>query len=112
MCARWLPRFAPGLRAEADTRNEKINYKIREHSLGKVPVILALGAREVEGRTVSLRRLGDHAPALIILARALEVICPDISRGARPGRAAGQSTRNLGDAPEWRFPRARSGSKS
>lgn len=49
-----------GLRAELDLRNEKINYKVREHSLGKVPVILAIGAREVEERTVSVRRLGDN----------------------------------------------------
>jgi threonyl-tRNA synthetase len=48
-----------GVRAEADLRNEKINYKVREHSLGKVPVILAIGAREVGERTVSVRRLGD-----------------------------------------------------
>jgi threonyl-tRNA synthetase len=51
---------AVGLRAEADVRNEKINYKVREHSLGKVPVILALGQREVADRTVSLRRLGEN----------------------------------------------------
>mmetsp|Transcript_22849 Transcript_22849/g.38114 ORF Transcript_22849/g.38114 Transcript_22849/m.38114 type:complete len:649 (-) Transcript_22849:1928-3874(-) len=50
---------AAGVRAEADTRNEKINYKVREHSVGKVPVILAVGAREVEERTVSVRRLGQ-----------------------------------------------------
>jgi threonyl-tRNA synthetase len=50
---------AVGVRAEADTRNEKINYKVREHSVGKVPVILAVGAREVEERTVTLRRLGE-----------------------------------------------------
>ncbi|MEP4035714.1 threonine--tRNA ligase [Pseudophaeobacter sp.] len=48
-----------GVRAEADIRNEKINYKVREHSLGKVPVILAIGHREVEERTVSIRRLGE-----------------------------------------------------
>ena len=48
-----------GVRAEADVRNEKINYKVREHSLGKVPVLLAIGLKEVEDRTVSLRRLGD-----------------------------------------------------
>ena len=42
---------AAGVRAEADIRNEKINYKVREHSVGKVPVILAVGAREVEERT-------------------------------------------------------------
>ena len=48
-----------GVRAEADIRNEKINYKVREHSVGKVPVILAIGMKEVEERSVSLRRLGD-----------------------------------------------------
>ena len=48
-----------GVRAEADTRNEKINYKVREHSVGKVPVILAIGHREVEERTVTVRRLGE-----------------------------------------------------
>jgi threonyl-tRNA synthetase len=48
-----------GIRAEADTRNEKINYKVREHSVGKVPVILACGHREIEDRTLSVRRLGE-----------------------------------------------------
>ena len=48
-----------GVRAEADVRNEKINYKVREHSVGKVPVILAIGMKEVDDRSVSLRRLGD-----------------------------------------------------
>lgn len=51
--------IAAGIRAECDTRNEKINYKVREHSLGKVPYIFAIGAKEVETRTVSVRRLGD-----------------------------------------------------
>ena len=50
---------AAGLRAEADIRNEKINYKVREHSLAKIPVILAIGAREVAEGSVSVRRLGD-----------------------------------------------------
>ncbi len=50
---------AAGIRAEADLRNEKINYKIREHSVGKVPVILACGMKEVEDGTVSVRRLGE-----------------------------------------------------
>jgi threonyl-tRNA synthetase len=50
---------AQGVRAEADTRNEKINYKVREHSVGKVPVLLAIGMQEVAARTVSVRRLGD-----------------------------------------------------
>lgn len=56
---------AAGIRAEADIRNEKINYKVREHSLGKVPVILAIGAREVEECTVSVRRLGSNKSEVI-----------------------------------------------
>ncbi|MFS4436718.1 threonine--tRNA ligase [Paracoccaceae bacterium GXU_MW_L88] len=56
-----------GLRAEADTRNEKINYKIREHSLGKVPVILAIGKREVEERSVTVRRLGEQKTEVVKL---------------------------------------------
>lgn len=50
---------AAGIRAEADLRNEKINYKVREHSVGKVPYILACGMKEVEDRTVSTRKLGE-----------------------------------------------------
>ncbi len=74
---------AAGLRAEADTRNEKINYKVREHSVGKVPVILAIGMKEVQDRTVSLRRLGDtrtETLALpdVIAALAQEATPPDL----------------------------------
>ena len=60
-----------GVRAEADTRNEKINYKVREHSVGKVPVILAIGMKEVEERTVSVRRLGDTRTETMSLDQAL-----------------------------------------
>ena len=60
-----------GVRAEADTRNEKINYKVREHSVGKVPVILAVGMQEVEGRTVSVRRLGETRTDTITLDQAI-----------------------------------------
>ncbi len=49
---------AAGVRAETDIRNEKINYKVREHSVGKVPVVIAVGKREIEDQTVSVRRLG------------------------------------------------------
>ena len=59
---------AAGLRAEADIRNEKINYKVREHSLAKVPVILAVGAREVAERTVTVRRLGESQTTVTSLA--------------------------------------------
>ena len=60
-----------GVRAETDTRNEKINYKVREHSVGKVPVILAIGMKEVEDRTVSVRRLGDNRTETITLDQAI-----------------------------------------
>ncbi|WP_298861277.1 threonine--tRNA ligase [uncultured Sulfitobacter sp.] len=74
---------AAGVRAEADKRNEKINYKVREHSVGKVPVILAVGAREVEERTVSVRRLGEKqtsVQALVDVTAALktEATPPDL----------------------------------
>ncbi len=72
-----------GLRAEADLRNEKINYKVREHSVGKVPVILAIGQREVADRTVSVRRLGatqTQTMALDTLLQTLEneALPPDL----------------------------------
>ncbi|WP_323040930.1 threonine--tRNA ligase [Gemmobacter sp.] len=60
-----------GVRAEADMRNEKINYKVREHSVGKVPVILAIGMNEVRERTVSVRRLGDTRTETITLDAAI-----------------------------------------
>ena len=59
-----------GIRAEADLRNEKINYKIREHSLAKVPAILVVGAREADAGTVALRRLGGKAQEILALADA------------------------------------------
>ena len=71
---------AAGVRAEADTRNEKINYKVREHSLGKVPVILAVGAREVEENTVSVRRLGEKQTSVTSLAE----IVSELSKSATP----------------------------
>jgi threonyl-tRNA synthetase len=60
-----------GVRAEADTRNEKINYKVREHSVGKVPVLLAVGMQEVASRTVSVRRLGEQGSQVITLDAAI-----------------------------------------
>jgi threonyl-tRNA synthetase len=63
---------AAGLRAEADLRNEKINYKVREHSLAKIPVILAAGKREVAERSVALRRLGSQNQTSHALAAAVE----------------------------------------
>ena len=49
-----------GLRVEKDIRNEKIGYKIREHSNAKIPVIMVIGKKEVENKTVSVRRLGSE----------------------------------------------------
>ncbi|MDE3240061.1 MAG: threonine--tRNA ligase [Paracoccaceae bacterium] len=63
---------ARGIRAEADIRNEKINYKVREHSLGKVPVLLAIGMKEVEERTVSVRRLGENRTETMTLDALIE----------------------------------------
>lgn len=62
---------AAGLRAEADLRNEKINYKVREHSLAKVPVILVVGEREAEDAQVSMRRLGSQAQETLALDDAV-----------------------------------------
>ncbi|OJY34153.1 MAG: threonine--tRNA ligase [Rhodobacterales bacterium 65-51] len=67
---------AAGIRAEADTRNEKINYKVREHSVGKVPVILAIGMKEVEDRSVSVRRLGETRTETV----ALDQIIPQLAK--------------------------------
>ena len=71
---------AAGVRAELDTRNEKINYKVREHSLGKVPVILAIGAREVEEKTVSVRRLGENRTSVT----SFEEIVAEMKTAATP----------------------------
>jgi len=74
---------AAGLRAEADVRNEKINYKVREHSLAKVPVILAAGKREVAERTVALRRLGSQNQTSLALKMAVEQLRTEAAaRGA------------------------------
>ena len=81
-----------GLRAEADLRNEKINYKVREHSLAKVPVLLVVGKREAEEKTVSVRRLGSQEQQVMALDAALrmladEAVPPDLRKSAE-ARAA------------------------
>ena len=68
---------AAGVRAHADLRNEKINYKVREHSLAKVPAILAVGEREVADRTVSLRRLGEKRSDVMPLAEAVAALASE-----------------------------------
>tara|TARA_B100000683_G_scaffold1373_1_gene1543 strand:+ start:2731 stop:4674 length:1944 start_codon:yes stop_codon:yes gene_type:complete len=77
---------ARGLRVETDLRNEKISYKVREHSVSKVPFILAVGGREEEAGTVALRRLGSNDQQVIDMAEALdqlrgESLPPDMARG-------------------------------
>jgi threonyl-tRNA synthetase len=62
---------AAGLRAEADLRNEKINYKVREHSVGKVPVIAVVGRREADDGTLALRRLGGKDQEVLALSDAI-----------------------------------------
>jgi threonyl-tRNA synthetase len=74
---------AKGIRAEADIRNEKINYKVREHSLAKVPVLLAVGMREVEDRTLTVRRLGEKQTKTVSFEEiteslTLDALAPDL----------------------------------
>ena len=81
-----------GLRAEADLRNEKINYKVREHSLTKVSALLVVGKREAEEKTVSLRRLGSQQSRVLPLTDAVrllaeEAVAPDLARLATAAAA-------------------------
>jgi threonyl-tRNA synthetase len=74
-----------GLRVEADLRNEKISYKVREHSLAKVPVLLAIGRKEAAERSVSIRRLGSNEQATNGLTETLDALAaeatpPDLAR--------------------------------
>jgi threonyl-tRNA synthetase len=74
-----------GLRVEEDLRNEKINYKVREHSLAKVPVLLVVGKKEAAEHTVSIRRLGKEGQQVMGLDKALamltdEAVPPDVRR--------------------------------
>ena len=72
-----------GIKAESDLRNEKISYKVREHSLAKVPIILAVGNREIDERTVTIRKLGEkHTKTVgvdqVIIDMQKEGVAPDI----------------------------------
>ena len=71
---------AAGMRVETDLRNEKINYKVREHSMAHVPLILAVGRRDMDGRTVAVRRLGSDKQEVLELAAA----ATKLSEEARP----------------------------
>ncbi|MDE2384662.1 MAG: threonine--tRNA ligase [Alphaproteobacteria bacterium] len=75
-----------GLRADADLRNEKINYKVREHSVTKVPVILVVGKREMEEKAINMRRLGSQEQKAMSLAEAVAALVqegtpPDLRNG-------------------------------
>jgi threonyl-tRNA synthetase len=75
-----------GLRIDSDLRNEKINYKVREHSLAKVPALLVVGKKEAADHTVSVRRLGKEGQQVMPLEQALaalvdEAVPPDVRRG-------------------------------
>jgi threonyl-tRNA synthetase len=81
---------AAGLRVELDLRNEKINYKVREHSLAKTPVIAAVGRREAETRALAIRRLGAEGQTILPLDEAVaalvaEAVPPDLARAALRG---------------------------
>jgi len=83
---------AAGIRAELDTRNEKINYKVRDHSTQKVPLLFVVGKREAEEGTVSIRRLGTEGQKVVSAMDAIvdlmsEATPPDIKRQA-VGKAA------------------------
>ena len=72
-----------GLRSELDLRNEKINYKVREHSVGRIPVIAVVGRKEAEDGTVALRRLGTQHQKTLPLDEAIalltaEALPPDL----------------------------------
>ncbi len=74
-----------GLRANIDLRNEKINYKVREHSLAKIPALLVVGKKEAEQQTVSIRRLGSDKQQVVPLTEAIaalveEATPPDVKR--------------------------------
>ncbi len=72
-----------GLRADTDLRNEKIAYKVREHSVAKVPALLAVGSREVENRTVAARRLGSKQQRVLALDEAIEELEHEVRNRAQ-----------------------------
>jgi threonyl-tRNA synthetase len=82
-----------GIRAEVDFRNEKINYKIREHSLAKIPVIAVVGRKEAENGEVALRRLGGEGQKVLSLEDAVHALTheatpPDLARDRAVVRSA------------------------
>ena len=84
-----------GMRVEGDLRNEKINYKVREHSLAKVPVMLVVGRREGEERTVSIRRLGSQASTTMALEEALRLLAREATAPDRVRAQVGEGEGRL-----------------
>jgi threonyl-tRNA synthetase len=82
----WQALSAAGLRGRTDLRNEKINYKVREHSLAKIPVIIAVGKREMAESMVSVRRLGRNDQEVLSLDAAVAALGAESSRGGRRAR--------------------------
>ena len=80
-----MPKAA-GLRVETDLRNEKVGYKVREHSVAKVPVIAVVGKNEAEEGKVALRRLGSQGQEIVSVEEAIRMLTeeatpPDLKRG-------------------------------
>jgi threonyl-tRNA synthetase len=84
---------ARGLRVETDLRNEKINYKIREHSLAKVPVIAVIGRREAEEGKLALRRFGSDGQQILMLDEAANLLASE----AQPPDVARQTAERVGE---------------
>jgi threonyl-tRNA synthetase len=82
---------AAGLRARVDLSNEKINYKVREHSLAKVPALLVVGKREAENKTVAIRRLGAKDQEILELGQAVARLTAE---ARPPSEAAGPAATN------------------
>ncbi|MCA8907345.1 MAG: threonine--tRNA ligase [Rhodospirillaceae bacterium] len=80
---------AKGLRVEADLRNEKINYKVREHSVARIPLLVVVGKREAEERTVALRRLGGSAQEILALDAAILTL---VEEAAEPDQGIAASS--------------------
>lgn len=72
-----------GITADADLRNEKISYKVREHSVAKIPVLLAVGQREVDEETVAMRRLGSKKQKVVSVVEAVAELSDEIRNRGR-----------------------------
>ncbi len=75
---------AAGFRVEADVRNEKISYKLREHSVQKVPVFLALGNREIENQSASVRRFGSQQQEIVLIADLIARLTAEVQQRQLP----------------------------